>query len=260
MPPELCAASVQRSAAPLGAPATTTPATAALMKPLTPNHLLKSGPFCSSAEWAAIQEEIITAIRHVVWPPGSDKFSIFPEKSSPTKEDRARRIRLYGEDRPKESWGNGVVPIKNGFKRYLIEVLRCGWKEEQAVTPIGEEKQTGDCDILRPTSTGLPYLVEWETGNVSSSHRSVNKICLLLLQRRISGGAVVLPSRATYQYLTDRIGNYEELTPYFPLWRSIPIGEGTLSLYPAEHDELSEQVPKIPKGKDGNSTYAVRYS
>jgi len=35
------------------------------------------------------------------------------------------------------------------------------------------------------------------------------------------GTALVLPSRKLYPYLTDRIGNYEELEPYFDVWRAV---------------------------------------
>jgi hypothetical protein len=101
-------------------------------------------------------------------------------------------------------------------------------------------------------ATGIVCL-EWETGNVSSSHRSMNKMCLGLLQGAIKAGVLVVPSRALYPYLTDRIGNIAELEPYFPLWEATPCEEGVLEIIVIEHDATSLKVPKIPKGTDGRA-------
>jgi len=38
-----------------------------------------------------------------------------------------------------------------------------------------------------------PFAVEWETGNVSSSHRSLNKLSLGIIQEEIVGGALLVP-------------------------------------------------------------------
>lgn len=56
-----------------------------------------------------------------------------------------------------------------------------------------------------------------------------------------------------YQYLTDRVGNYRELEPYFPLWQSLICEEGYLAVISIEHDSVSYDVPKIPKGTDGRA-------
>ncbi len=98
---------------------------------------------------------------------------------------------------------------------------------------------------------GLPFMVEWETGNISSSHRSMNKLALGLLRGVVSGGVLVVPSRALYPYLTDRIGNVGELEPYFGLWASVHVERGVLAVVVVEHDRLSTDVPQIPKGTSG---------
>jgi hypothetical protein len=84
-----------------------------------------------------------------------------------------------------------------------------------------------------------PFVAEWETGNISSSHRAVNKMALGLLTGRISGGVLVLPARKLYRYLTDRIGNYEELRPYFPMWSALPVADGYLGILAVEYDAAS---------------------
>ena len=98
-----------------------------------------------------------------------------------------------------------------------------------------------------------PIVVEWETGNISSSHRSMNKLTMLLTDGAIAAGPLVVPSRALYVYLTDRIGNIRELEPYFRLWKSVPCGKGVLEIVVIEHDATSENVPRIPKGTDGRA-------
>ena len=43
--------------------------------------------------------------------------------------------------------------------------------------------------VLDLTEQGLaPFAVEWETGNIASSHRAMNKMALALKQVRIAGG------------------------------------------------------------------------
>jgi hypothetical protein len=56
-----------------------------------------------------------------------------------------------------------------------------------------------------------------------------------------------------YRYLTDRVGNFAELEPYFALWRSLPVTEGLLLVIAVEHDAVSRTVPRIPKGTDGRA-------
>ena len=127
----------------------------------------------------------------------------------------------------------------------------------EAPWPVGEREKDGGS---RPGGMDAAYIsqsgivcFEWETGNISSSHRSLNKMCLGLLKRAIKAGILVVPSRELYPYLTDRIGNIAELEPYFDLWRSTSCEEGVLDIIVIEHDAISTKVPKIPKGTDGRA-------
>jgi hypothetical protein len=81
----------------------------------------------------------------------------------------------------------------------------------------------------------------------------MNKMTMLLTTGVIAAGTLVVPSRALYVYLTDRIGNIQELEPYFPFWQSVPCHKGVLEVVVFEHDATSQDVPRIPKGKDGRA-------
>src|SRR5579884_1383889 len=99
-----------------------------------------------------------------------------------------------------------------------------------------------------PTRRNQYLAFEWETGNISSSHRAMNKLLLTLKLGGLIGGFLVVPSDRLKVYLTDRIGNIGELRPYFPLWRDTEIKEGALQIVVVELDAISFDVPRIPKG------------
>jgi hypothetical protein len=182
------------------------------------------GKFAESTEWNTIKSEVADAIRQMVWPPGSTKFTIHPQSGK------------------KRNEGNGVVPIKHGLMEAL---LRKGWKTEVPLN-ISTVSRPGRLDAVVQTRYG-PLALEWETGNISSSHRALNKMALGLLKGVLAGGMLVVPTRALYQYLTDRVGNWSELQPYLDLWKAIPYTAGILEILVVEHDDTSESVPCIPK-------------
>jgi hypothetical protein len=90
-------------------------------------------------------------------------------------------------------------------------------------------------------------------GNISSSHRAINKMALGILKKVLIGGVLILPTRAMYKYLTDRVGNFHDLEPYFPLWQALQVEEGFLAVIAIEHDAVSRSVPSYPKGTDGRA-------
>lgn len=196
-------------------------------------HLIDAGPFTQTAAWKRIEEEVREAISAVVWPPDNSQFTIRPERE-----------------------GNGVKPIKNGFVKKLLEF---GWQDEQkfpsSPNDEADARLPGKIDVMiRLEDYGLrPFAVEWETGNISSSHRAMNKMALALKQKRISGGLLVLPSRALYRFLTDRIGNYEELSPYLSLYTDLNVDHGYFGVAVVEHDATDPNVEKIEKGTDGRA-------
>lgn len=195
------------------------------MRIVAEHTLVSCGDYAKSASWRRVRATLYKAIRRVEWPPGAGRFTIFPELM-----------------------GNGVKPIKIGL---MTELRDLGWViEGKAKNAIG--KQLGDYDAVLETKFG-PVVLEWETGNISSSHRSMNKMTMNLAGGLIAAGILVVPSRKLYKYLTDRIGNIQELEPYFELWKSVPCKSGILELAVIEHDAESSDVPKIPKGTDGRA-------
>lgn len=192
--------------------------------------LIAQGAFAASPEWAQIQEELRAAVQRVTWPPGNDRFTIHPQSGK------------------KRGEGNGVKPIKDAFVEALEDF---GWEPEQRLR-IGTVRSAGKIDVIKRTPHGI-FAVEWETGNISSSHRSMNKLALGIIQDVIVGGCIVLPTREMYRYLTDRVGNFRELEPYFPLWKSVVPDEGVLAAIAVEHDDEDPSVPRIAKGTDGRA-------
>lgn len=192
--------------------------------------LLSCGSYAKSAHWAKTRKSIHAAVKRCAWPPDSGNFTIYPESGK-------RR----GE-------GNGVGPIKTEFVNQLIKK---GWTlEGPAKNALGYG--LGEFDAVMPGPEG-PVVVEWETGNISSSHRSMNKLTMLVSDGIIAAGTLVVPSRKLYVYLTDRIGNYRELEPYLKLWKSVPCKKGVLEIVVIEHDAVSVNVPRIPKTTGGRA-------
>jgi hypothetical protein len=118
-------------------------------------------------------------------------------------------------------------------------------------------EKVGDFDFYTEMEGAVRCAVEWETGNISSSHRSMNKLCLVMMAELIDIGVLIVPSRALYPHLTDRIGNWMELSPYLPLWHQLgsQLKRGLLAITVVEHDELTDDktIPYIPQGSDGRS-------
>lgn len=192
--------------------------------------LISAGTFPASKDWARIQSDIVQAIKTVQWPPGSGKFV------------------LHDQPGKKRGQGSGVKPIKDAFCEAL---KRAGWSLETKL-PIAARKKPGPVDATLQVGEKF-FAVEWETGNISSSHRALDKMALGIITNVLIGGVLVLPTRKMYYYLTDRVGNYEEIEPYFPLWRSLQCAEGLLAIAVVEHDAVSKDVPRIPKGTNGRA-------
>ena len=182
-------------------------------------HVLADDGFGATPEFRRARRDILDGIDAIVWPPGASEFALHPGKNL-----------------------NGVKPIKDAFVELLTHK---GWVPEF---------QRFDAHLTYPNGT-LPFAVEWETGNISSSHRAINRLGLGMSEGRISGGVLVLPTHELYWNLTDRVGNYRELEPYLPLWRAWngQPGFSYLAIVTVEHDRLDDSVPVIGKGTDGRA-------
>lgn len=196
------------------------------MKIVKIEFLIDSCNLSKSIEVQTIFKEIKEAIFSVAHPKGNREFTIYPEKKA-----------------------NGVVPIKKSF---LESLVNNDWRCEHRMS-IASRLRPGPIDAVKQVREDRFFAVEWETGNISSSHRALNKMAVGLLDGILVGGVLILPSRNMYQYLTDRVGNFSEIEPYFPVWKNLNIAEGVLAVIEIEHDSESFDVPQIRKGTDGRA-------
>lgn len=195
------------------------------------HDILNPELFERSPALQAAWDDVCRAVALTDWPHGSGSFTIYPESGKKSGE------------------GNGVKLIKMPCIRVLRER---GWQVERLPDVGSSVLRTGDLDALKTTPEGF-VAFEWETGNISSSHRALNKLFLTMKETATIGSFLVVPSNRLKVYLTDRIGNIGELEPYFGLWRDLTGIDGALRIVVVEHDAESFDVPKIPKGTDGRA-------
>ena len=119
------------------------------MKYIKEEVLIDKKLFSASREYKKIRKDIIAAIKSVTWPSTSNKFVINPLKQ-----------------------GNGVVPIKQAFVAHLQKL---GWEAEVKVDVDATTSTPGKIDVVKIINDSY-FAVEWETGNISSSHRALNKM------------------------------------------------------------------------------------
>jgi hypothetical protein len=197
--------------------------------------LLSCGSYAASAHWARTRRSIHKAVRRCAWPPESDRFTIYPQSSK------------------KRGEGNGVVPIRNEF---IKELRKLKWTIERAAkNHLGPDLRHFDAVLPGPDG---PVVVEWETGNLASTHHMMNKLTMLVSDGIIAAGMLVVPSHKLYVHLMDRIGKYKDLEPYLSLWKSVPCETGVLEIVVIEQDAESYDVPKIPKGTSGGLAIEIK--
>jgi hypothetical protein len=178
--------------------------------------------------FSQIQQAILT----IEWPPGSGNFTI-----------RKQAGKKRGE-------GSGVKPIKEAC---MAKLQKFGWDLETKLD-IATVTRPGPIDATYFAKSENKYFaLEWKTGDISYSHRAVNKMAIGLLKEIIIDGVLILPTRELYQHLTDRIGNFCELAPYFPMWKAISIKEGLLAVIAVEHNYASADVERFRNGTSGRA-------
>lgn len=175
--------------------------------------------------WHKACADVREAIALIDWPHGSGTFKLNP---GTTKN------------------ANGVMPIKIPG---VIKLRELGWQTERLPKELAGVRM-GNLDAIFETQEGVIGF-EWETGNISSSHRAANKIIHAMLEGGLIGGILVVPAESMRRYLTDRVGNITELRAYFPVWSAVQINVGVFRVVVVEHDNLDSGVPLIPKGRDG---------
>lgn len=226
--------------------------------------LFDKGGVVASSDWKAVHTAFVRAIQRIEHPADSGKLTL--------------RRKKY--DRKSKQWDrNGVTPLKAQFFRSMVE--NEGWQAEAQFDIAGLREATnlqlypsrapyrepvtsefGKFDFVTTAPSGTHVAIEWETGNISSSHRSLNKLAIALGAGKIHAGVLILPSRDLYEHLTDRIGNIGELSPYLAMWSGLAstVERGLLALAVVEHDELTddEAIPYLKAGKDGRSKEGKR--
>ncbi|MFZ0421155.1 MAG: hypothetical protein WAM04_23850 [Candidatus Sulfotelmatobacter sp.] len=244
--------------------------------------LINRGRIAEGAEWSESHSAIVRAILAMSWKPGSADFRIpriVTIKSGKTYTNLKGKQVLSPKKSP-VTLRNGVRPLRDAFRKLMEKQWKCeeplkldayfktrrGGHEsetifqypslERILEPLHEG--LGDFDFWLRSESGFRTVVEWETGNISSSHRSLNKMCLALLGGLAEAGVLIVPSARLYVHLTDRIGNIRELQPYFYFWSSVGqlVERGLLAVMEVEHDTLFESTDLrdfIPRGKEGNS-------
>ena len=228
------------------------------MKWLRTIIVFDKGNIVSEQDWATVHKSYVHGIEAIHHPAGSGKFIL------------RRAVHL-----PNGDWKrNGVGYMRSTFLREMVDVEK--WQSEANVDlphdriqptlklyPSGVEHREpitskfGGFDFQILTKTGLRVAIEWETGNISSSHRSINKLVIALASGAIQAGVVIVPSRDCYAQLTERIGNIGELSGYLELWEAAKgrIKRGLLAISVVEQDEVTDapNVPYLSVGKDGRA-------
>lgn len=178
---------------------------------------------------------------------------------------------------PNDKWArNGVGYLRNGFLEHIRDVE--GWEPEGLVDLARDREQPpiklypsmqeyrepitsdfGGFDLVTAGDGGTKIAIEWETGNISSSHRSMNKLAIALAAGIVQVGVLIVPSRSLYEHLTDRIGNISELSGYLSMWEGLKstVQRGLLAVTVVEHDELTDD-PAVPFMKVGNDGRAAQ--
>ena len=147
---------------------------------------------------------------------------------------------------------NGVVPLKESCYRMLEEVY--GWYLEKPLVILSEKG--GPIDVYKAFQDERDEFrvgIEFETGNISSAHRSMNKLSLGVSSSELDLAVLLMPMHRLSYYLTDRVSNYEELKPYFPLVKDIPF-----IMIGFDVESYSSTADFLPKGRDGMSNRSVR--
>lgn len=149
---------------------------------------------------------------------------------------------------------NGVVPVKEGIYRRLEAYYE--WFREKPLAYFEDAQKGGPIDVykefgdrIHPFNVGL----EFETGNISSAHRSMNKLCMGIKHGDLQMAFLIMPIKHLAYYLTDRVSNYEELAPYFGLLDDFPI-----VVFGFDADHYDPTAPLLAKGRDGMSKRNIR--
>lgn len=228
------------------------------MKWLRTLVIFDRGDVVRDMEWQTIHEAYVRSIVSIDYPVGAGTLTL------------RRKTR-----RPDNKWDrNGVGYLRRRFIEHIVNnehwdaEVDFDLGEDRAppdlqLYPSGESyrepmtSKFGGFDFVTTATTGMHVAIEWETGNISSSHRSMNKLAIALAAGKIQVGVLIVPSRDLYEHLTDRIGNIGELSGYLSMWKGLEAGveRGLLAISVVEHDDLTDDPahPYLSVGNDGRA-------
>lgn len=225
------------------------------MKWLRTIVIFDKGNIIQDLDWKEFHSSYTDAIKMIVHPAGSGKLTVRRRKKLPNGKFRRNGVQFLRKSFLDEMISLGWSPESqvdmeyNAIEADLISYPDCSVYKEEITSKFGGFDFVTHTDDLR-------VAVEWETGNISSSHRSLNKLCIALNSGIVDIGVLIVPSRDLYRHLTDRIGNIGELSPYLSMWNiwgKEVVSRGLLAVTVVEHDELTdgEEVPFFATGTDG---------
>lgn len=141
---------------------------------------------------------------------------------------------------------NGVTPIKEQIFNTLHHVFQ--WRREVTLPYFKMAAGKGGPIDLFKKFEGYSAGVEFETGNIASVHRSINKLKTGWKKGDIDFACLILPVKKLSYFLTDRIANYEEIAPYFPIFDDFP-----LLVVGFDADLYTDTIAPISKEKSGRN-------
>lgn len=163
---------------------------------------------------------------------------------------------MIGQINNSKKHANSVTPIKAGLVNLLHDSY--GWKKEKQLKSLSgdlEQRERkkgvgGGIDVYKEFVQGqfsFNVGLEFETGNVASVHRSLNKMALGVDSHELDLMVLVLPVYNLSYFLTDRSANYEEIEAYFKLYENRPF-----IAFGFEAEKYGPQFEIFEKGNDGN--------
>jgi hypothetical protein len=228
------------------------------MKWLRTLVLFDKGEVISSDDWNTVHTSYVRAITSIDHPAGTGTLTLREKVKKPGGQ-----------------WArNGVGFLRTRFLEFML--YSEGWKAEGDVSLSRDRLQPpiklypsleayrepitsdfGGFDFMTTAPNGMRIAIEWETGNISSSHRSMNKLAIALSNGIVEVGVLIVPSRKLYEHLTDRIGNIGELSGYLSMWEGLKsvVPRGLLAITVVEHDALTKDpaFPFLKVGSDGRA-------
>jgi len=219
--------------------------------------LFDTAKIAASDEWRSIHDSYVRSIQSLDFPEGSGTLTLRRKKQRPDKQwDRNGvnylKARFLDHMQREEGWRKeGDVDLSRDRQQPPIKLYPSMEDYREPIT-----SDFGGFDFVTTGSAGGRVAIEWETGNISSSHRSLNKLAIALGNGIIEMGVLILPSRSLYEHLTDRIGNIGELSGYLSMWEGVKasVPKGLLAISVVEQDALTDDgVDYLPRGKDGRS-------